>query len=276
MNLNNIKKFVVLLIFSLLIVGCRNNTNEKAETSHISVEQAVLQAPCGRDERFAATKKLFSDAGAEDIEIQGAAGTRNIIAKINGKSRETIYVGAHYDKVEKGCGAIDNWTGVVILTRLYELFKSEEIEKSITFIAFDGEESGLKGSMAFTDSLSTDDLDDACAYINFDSFGFKDSWALKESASPKLIEIGEAVAKKRGVSFDVIDIPTATSDATSFDKIGIPSITISGLGDDWNQYLHTENDQATSVEPKMIQKALQFGQDFIRAVDHRDCSKLQQ
>lgn len=90
----------------------------------ISTQQETAQdialAPCKNSERLEAAKALFIKLGASpnDIVVEKQDGVENLMIKKPGKSDETIVIGAHYDKVSAGCGAIDNWSGIVTIAHI--------------------------------------------------------------------------------------------------------------------------------------------------------------
>ena len=57
---------------------------------------------------------------------------RNVIAEVPGESEETVVVGAHYDSVWRGPGAIDNATGVEGLVRVAERLVGRKHPRSLT------------------------------------------------------------------------------------------------------------------------------------------------
>ncbi|WP_165188852.1 M20/M25/M40 family metallo-hydrolase [Caulobacter soli] len=80
----------------------------------------------------------------------------NLVARIEGTSSsdKVLVVSAHYDHlgVRKGQvynGADDNASGVAGLLAVAEAFKARPPRHTVLIVAFDGEESGLKGAKAF-------------------------------------------------------------------------------------------------------------------------------
>src|SRR5262249_55597885 len=70
--------------------------------------QADLESVvCKSTEREAAVVKLFEKMGAssEEITIEKPGGVHNIVMRKTGSGDGTVIVGAHYDKVLRGCGA---------------------------------------------------------------------------------------------------------------------------------------------------------------------------
>ena len=132
-------------------------------------------APCkGRKERREEVKKLFLKMGApeSDIVFEKLDDVENVVVTKKGKTDETIVIGAHFDKTETGCGAIDNWSGIVIVANLYRTMKDFTTQKTYKFVAFDKEELGLLGSDAMAKKIPKEERANYCAMVNFDSFGF--------------------------------------------------------------------------------------------------------
>ncbi|RWR99861.1 hypothetical protein B4U79_11772, partial [Dinothrombium tinctorium] len=78
----------------------------------------------------------------------------NIIAVKNGLNRgkardEIILVGGHYDTVEESPGVDDNGSGMVAVLETARVLRSVQLKQTIMFVAFDLEEQGLLGSLAF-------------------------------------------------------------------------------------------------------------------------------
>lgn len=112
----------------------------------ISTEEETAQdmalVPCKDKERLTATKALFVKLGAraDEVSIEKQDGVENLVLRKTGKSQGTIVISAHYDKVVDGCGAIDNWSGIVTLAHIFRSLKDVPLQKSLIFVAFGKEE----------------------------------------------------------------------------------------------------------------------------------------
>ncbi len=241
-----------------------------------TIKDQIEAVDCDNHDRFAEVKKLFLASGAseDDFIIENFEGGQNAVVTLEGKSDETVILGAHYDKTNSGCGAIDNWTGIVILANLYRELRSRDNEKSFKFAAFDKEEKGLKGSQAMAERIPEGARQNYCAMVNFDSFGFSETWALEDISDKKLIDLARKVAAARNASFSLKEFRGASSDSKSFREIGIPSITLSGLGDNWRKYLHKNEDQVKYVDFAKVFENLKFSGQFIEAIDAIPCASL--
>src|SRR5262249_46812342 len=103
-------------------------------------------------ERQATLEKLFTDVGCsgEYFTTQKVPGSRSptLICRLKGTDpgAGVIVVGGHYDFIDAGIGAIDDWSGSVMLPSLYESLKGQPRRHDYVFIAFAAEEKGLVGS----------------------------------------------------------------------------------------------------------------------------------
>jgi Zn-dependent M28 family amino/carboxypeptidase len=104
--------------------------------------------------------KSFDPSYLQPFDFTGRSGAKvngvNVIGYIEGKNNPEKYIviTAHYDHVgiQKGeiyNGADDDASGTAALFALANYFKEKRPSHSIIFVAFDGEESGLRGSRKF-------------------------------------------------------------------------------------------------------------------------------
>ena len=99
----------------------------------------------------------------------------NIIARVPGPGSSTILLGAHYDRVARGRGVVDNAAGVAAVLELAEAFARQPLTRYAVEIAlWDLEENGLLGSRArVADSVR---VPLPQLYVNFDIFGYGDTF----------------------------------------------------------------------------------------------------
>ncbi|MDH3529975.1 MAG: M28 family metallopeptidase [Acidobacteriota bacterium] len=219
------------------------------------------------------TLDLFGSKGLA-VEISEYQEVSNVVAEISGKTQETLIVGAHYDKTDAGCGVIDNWTGVVMLSHLAKELRNRNTEKSYTFVAFGGEERDLQGSKAMAEAIANGAREKPCAMINLDSFGFEKTWALRSISDPSMLDLAADVERGRGGSFSIRNYRGASSDSKSFRRIGVPSITFSGLGDDWRDYIHGEEDVISNIDFDAVAENYDFLREFVLHLDTVPCRSL--
>jgi hypothetical protein len=191
------------------------------------------------------TAQWLEAAGAEPAfggswkqDLEGPSGTRlfNVVGRIPGEATGWIAVGAHYDGLGVGLpgtdhagevfnGADDNAAGVAALVHVARrVAEAGDLARSVVFIGFSGEESGLLGSKAFV-AAPPAPLRDCVAMINLDTVG--------QIENARLIVFGTATAEEfpeilNGVNFAFgFDLAfhgegLAASDHAPFLEAGIP------------------------------------------------------
>jgi len=233
----------------------------------------------------------FQTWEAEAGKEKRKATLRNVIGVLPGKDPElkgqSVILCAHYDHlglgwpdVHKGdegkihFGADDNASGVAVMLELaHVLGKSLKPERSIVFIAFTGEESGLLGSGYYVDKLkreSPDRLKKILAVVNLDTVG-----RLKEGS--KLMVIGGSSAREwrfifMGIGYTVgIDTQLVTqeldaSDQVNFIREGIPGIQLfSGPHADY----HRPSDTVDKIEAAGLVKVAAVAKEAIVYLSER-------
>src|SRR5688572_11340070 len=235
---------VLILILANLCLG--QTTPVTVET----IEADMRLHVCKNGERLEAVKKLFREKGAADdeIRVEKIDNVENVVVSKKGKTEETIIIGAHYDKVSDGCGAIDNWTGIVIIANLFKAFRNIPTDKTIVFVGFGKEELGLVGSNAMAKSIPKEKRPQYCSMLNFDSFGFTYPQVLTNTSSSRMTKFAKELAAELKMPFAEASLAgAADADSSSFLGKDIPAITFHGMSAKWPEYLHTSKDQLENV-----------------------------
>jgi Zn-dependent M28 family amino/carboxypeptidase len=242
-------------------------------TSKTDLTNQIKGVDCDNADRLREVENLFRRVGAKDSEIvtEKYENVSNVVVTVKGKTEETVVVGAHFDKTTLGCGVIDNWTGVVILANLYRNVKAGANDKTYKFVAFGKEEEGLIGSKALVDDIPNREVSNYCAMVNFDSFGFTETWTLETISDSSLINLAKEIAAARGETFAVMNFSGASSDSKSFRRKNIPAITLSGLDDNWREYLHQDKDQLEHINFDKVYGNLEFSFQYLKAIDGKPC-----
>lgn len=246
-----ITNILIALLFLTICFSAKAQDNTLKISTAEDIKSDFDSVPCQNDARFAAVKALFERAGAleSDISLDKYKGVENLVIRKPGTTEETLVIGAHYDKVPAGCGAVDNWTGIVALSRLFATLKDVKLRKTILFVAFGKEEMGLVGSQAMVNAIPKDKLAQYCVMINIDSLGLSVPQALDNASSKKLRELAAELAAQLKIPFNHASIANADADSSSFVRKKIPALTIHGLNNDWPSILHSSKDQSSKVSP---------------------------
>lgn len=238
------------------------------------IQKEFETVPCDDKARLAAVKALYEKAGAPaaDIRIDAFDNVENLVVVKPGASAEKIVIGAHYDKVADGCGAVDNWTGQVAVTQLYQTLRDIPLKKTLVFVAFGREEKGMVGSRAMTKAIPEEQLPGYCAMINIDSLGLGPPQVADNMSSKPLATLAGALAKEMEIPFAHASIGRANSDSSSFVARKIPAVTIHGLNNQWQRVLHSGNDQASKVNAASVYLGYRLALGMIVRLDQAACA----
>ncbi len=275
MKFYNLKTNVFLTFLTVLLIGNVFGQNFKISTQE-QISEDIQLAPCTSAGRLEAVKKLIIKMGAKesDISTEKFREGENLVVKKKGSSDETIIIGAHYDKIDAGCGAIDNWTGIVIMANLYKTLSQFATKKSYLFVAFDKEEIGLLGSKAMVKAIPKENLLQYCAMVNMDSFGFAMPQSPSNMSNSKMVKLAKETAKEMKFQFEDASILNADADSSSFLARKIPAITFDGLSNDWQKYLHTKNDKISNINMQSVFIGYQFILVYVTKIDGTTCSEF--
>jgi len=188
---------LLALISSLVISGCSANTTgvestTVVETQVITVEEGQLAREyinelttdftkriAGRESEEAAANWISESLTAmgyeplvETFEYEKEGLTlesQNVVIVKKGTTDQQIIVGAHYDSSHKAAGADDNASGVVVTMETAERLLHKDLPYTVKFIFFGAEEVGKKGSIAYADKMTEDEVSKTVLMINLDS-----------------------------------------------------------------------------------------------------------
>lgn len=161
-------------------------------------------------------------------------------------------------------GAMDNATGVSIAYQVVKYYKEnpDKMPKNCRIVDCNvgAEESGLRGSIAFTRKHKDDGMFDNAYHINIDSVAdaehfeviHGDSWLCpqfdKDLENMFFNAMKEAGIKKPGN----IANPVGGCDSTPFQKAGVKSITFAAQNPVMSDYYHTFRDVPERFSPETV------------------------
>ena len=274
-NCQQIKRITTILLLLIFCSDCFAQQSANKIATEDELKENLKAVPCINSDRLEAVKKLYQKMGASDsdIFIDKFGNIQNLVVTKKGKTDETIIVGAHYDKVSDGCGAIDNWSGIVIVANLFKTIKNFPTEKTYKFVAFDKEEEGLLGSNEMANAIPKEKRIKYCSMINLDSFGFNYPQVLTNTSNSKMTVFAKNLAKELKMPFTEASLfGTADADSTSFLDKDIPAITFHGLSNDWQKYLHTSKDKLENINTGSVLVGYQFILQYLTKLDSSNCT----
>lgn len=210
-------------------------------------------------------------AREDELNVEKLDGVENLVLRKKGTSTGTIIVGAHYDKVADGCGAIDNWTGIVALAHIFRSLKDYPIQKSLVFVAFGKEEQGLLGSKAMAKAIKKEEADGYCAMVNIDSLGMGGLEVIENLSSGLLIKRAVDLAKRMKLPLGRANLNFADADSSSFISKKIPAITIAGISNGWEAILHSVGDQVKRVHVPSVYVGYRFALALVAELHELPC-----
>jgi hypothetical protein len=199
-----------------------------------------------------------------------------------------LVVSAHYDHLglRDGVlypGADDNASGVATMLALARWFRAHPPRHSLMFVAFDGEERGLKGSLAFVAAPPVP-LQSMLVDVNFDMVSrnpdgeiFVTGTRVNPQLRP-LLDPVRATAKPTilyGHDFPRpiwnMDDWTDQSDQGSFAEKGVPFIYL-GVAD--HPDYHQPGDTFEHIDPPFFLSVVESTIDLVSALDAADAATL--
>jgi putative aminopeptidase FrvX len=211
--------------------------------------QDVPQKNTARQQKV---KALFAEAGCGLVTEQKVKHSdySNVICTLPGDTEETVIVGAHFDKVVRGTGAIDNWSGASLLASLYQTLAGAKRRHTFLFVAFCEEEVGLVGSDFYASNMSKEDIASTEAMINLDTLGLSPTKVWVHRADKDLVVALAAVAHSLGLPAAEMDVErVGSADSESFSGKHIPRITIHSLTAQTFPVLHSNRDTLEQLHP---------------------------
>jgi len=181
--------------------------------------------------------------------------------------KQIIVVGAHADHCGEHMGALfpganDNASGAAVVMETARAFAGLKVRprRSLVFVLFGGEETGLQGSRYFADHLS-DLPGTVVGMLNFDMAGAGDGASCGYSATPDYIEKIVGVAdQKVGIlraSRPIRRVGVRSSDFAPFFLKGIPCLSFSSNGP--HLAYHQRGDTIFRVNPHMLAAMTRLG-----------------
>lgn len=220
----------------------------------------------------------FGFTNRAGIKISGA----NVVGLIEGTKYKDKYivVSAHYDHLGTRSGTIyngadDDASGTAALFAIAEYFSKNKPDHSLIFAAFDGEESGLRGSQAFVAAPPVK-RESIVLNLNMDMIAHNDInelYATGTYAYPSLKPALEQVAKTakvkllfghEGPNVSRQDDWTDQSDQGSFNKAKIPFVYF-GVED--HKDYHKPTDDFVNINQEFYVHAVETILEAVKTFD---------
>lgn len=276
------------LLFSLL-ASAPAWAEDVSSRWHQQVEAiSAGKGTVARGDAIGARLDTLGIAWKREAFVRGDQAGENLVADLGGPDNAPLLlIGAHYDKVAVGHGAIDNASGVAAVLELAQALKAKPLQHHRVQVVFwDLEEKGLLGAHAWVETAGREQ---PALYVNFDVFGWGDTlWMMApDSGTPFVAALREASAKEK-LGFSPGDKYPPT-DHLAFLKAGWPAVSFSLVGGDEidpilavfgggkpsqvpkvMQVIHSERDTTAELDAARVDDALRVVEQGLRTWDHQN------
>jgi hypothetical protein len=241
----------------LVAVLAYTTPSDSDGVTFLAVDPAVIQRRLEQVTRKlagrqAALESLFHevgcDAGRFTKERVPGSKAPNLVCTLAGQTDSEILVGGHFDSIEAGMGAVDDWSGVALLPSLYQSLASAPRKHRFVFVGFAAKETGLRGSREYVRRLGSREVRRIHAMINLECLGLGPPKVSARRADPHLLDAYALVAgvfhmETRGVNVD----GPGDDDSHSFFNARVPVLTIHSLTHETLPILHNKRDTLAAI-----------------------------
>jgi len=233
------------------------------------IQQRLESVPHSLAKREAALIALFHQAGCEIAEQRVPhSKAPNLICTLPGTGPGEIVVGGHFDFVDEGDGAIDDWSGAVMLPSLYQSLKGRPRHHRFVFVAFAAEETGMWGSQEFVKQLSGEEKSALHAMINLECLGTSPPKVWGSRADKQLMNAYVRAALALQLQPQSVNVEkVGDDDSHAFLNAGIPVLTIHSVTQVTFQYLHTARDNLRAIHPADYYDAYRLAATLLALLD---------
>ncbi len=239
------------------------------------IDPTVVEARFNRLEknnaqRADAIRTLFMEAGCgASLTEQVVKDSKlpNFICTLAGSTDRQVVVTAHYDKVEAGEGAVDNWSGAAILSSLYQSLSAVPRTLTFVFLATTDAEKRLVGARGYWEQLSLEDRFRIQANVNVIGVGVPGSiYVWEAQADPGLVSALAAVVKALDIPVYGVDFPGTVSDSSVFLRDGIPAIDFTSTTPEM-KLRHTSKDVRGAIDQPTYYSTFRLIAGFLAFLD---------
>lgn len=254
-NVARLKGAAAVLIRS---VGTDNNRLPHTGSTIRNANQVPAAALSNPDadqlQRILSSHPLVTMSLDLETSLQEQGQSWNVIAQLDGREKpeEVLLVGAHLDSWDLGTGALDDASGVAIVSSALQLIGelAERPKRSLRVVLFANEEQGEWGAKQYAEAHQAE-MDNFILASESD-FGAGPVWQVDTNQS-KLASDLTALLKPLNIA---IGGPATSGgpDIYPLQELGVPVIRLRQDGTDYFDYHHTANDTLDKVNQKSLQQ----------------------
>lgn len=216
------------------------------------IESRLRSAPHRNEDREAALDAMFVETGCQGGNLSEEPVKHekfpNIICRMPGSIDSTIIIGAHFDKVARGRGVVDNWSGASLLPSLFQSLHDQPRKHTFIFIGFTAEEKGLVGSRYYVSQMTADEAARTRAMVNIDTLALGPTKIWLTHSDRKLASAFYGVAQSMKLPVAIVNADrVGNDDSASFMRRKIPTLMIHSITSPTLHVLHSADDNLSAV-----------------------------
>ncbi len=180
-------------------------------------------------------------------------------------------------------GANDNLTGTISSVAILKYLKDNDISfenTEVIAVSAGAEESGLRGSRAFTKKHKDEFSDVPTIFVGLETFRNYDHISIYERDMTGTVKMDAGVCsllKKAGLEAG-LDLPYASvymgaSDAAAVEKLGVPAATMAAMDPIVPRYYHTRRDTGDNLDLKTVEKCIEISLNALFIYDEEGYKK---
>jgi len=209
--------------------------------------------------------------GQVEVELRLTARTesrmsRNVVACLPGESDKIIVINAHHDSMLTP-GAVDDASGVAVVLEIARVLSTEDLQGTVFFVTFSGEELGLLGSADFVDKHRDDKI---VASITFDCIGAGPDNGLRigleGSTTEQLDAHIQRAAENLGLyaKSESLEVIVGTTDHESFVRAGFSATWVYWFDPEREGLIHPLSDNLDAVDRVRLKQVAELGVEVVR------------
>jgi len=191
-----------------------------------------------------------------EADIRDNVTSGNVIAEIRGRERpnEIVLLAAHLDSWDHGQGAIDDASGVAIISAAARLIRElpRRPRRTIRILLAGAEENGVHGGAAYARAHAEENHIVAAE----SDFGAGRVWRFRsrfrDDALPAARAFQQALAPLGVIAGD--NQAGGGADIGALRETGVPVVDLSQNGLDYFDYHHTPNDTLDKIDPEALRQ----------------------
>lgn len=236
------------------------------------IQQRLEDVPKKQDDRRTELESLFREVGCDGDHLTelpvSRYGDPDVVCVLPGEGPGKILAGGHFDRVNIGRGAVDDWSGVSLLPSLYQGLKGMRLRHTFVFIGFASEETGLQGSRSYVGKLSPEDRSAIRAMVNLECLGMTSPKVWASRADKTLLNAYGRVAEGLGLRVEGVNVDKVGDDDTHpFLDAHIPVITIHSVTSRNIRVLHSSGDNLKAIDPVDYYNSYKLAATYLTYLD---------